>query len=191
LRRLHRHLIAPIDEAGLLAGKTRLVLVPHAELHYLPFAALVDGGGHDRFLVERYEVTMTPSASVWLALARRPSGQAAGGVLAYAPRPDALPASRQEVAAIARLLGADVHVVTGGAATEAVFRRDAPRAGATCRHVLTVNPLFSFVGFSGGDHDRQPEVHEAGTLAADLVVLGVPDGAGPVRWPRAMGTMGG
>ncbi|HET9708188.1 MAG TPA: tetratricopeptide repeat protein, partial [Gemmatimonadales bacterium] len=42
MRRLHDYLIAPLEETGLLAGKTRLVLVPHAELHYLPFAALVD-----------------------------------------------------------------------------------------------------------------------------------------------------
>src|SRR5439155_854916 len=48
LRQLHEYLIAPIEEAGLLAGKTRLVLVPHAELHYLPFAALVDRAGAGR-----------------------------------------------------------------------------------------------------------------------------------------------
>src|SRR5256885_716827 len=42
LRRLHAALIAPVEATGLLAGKSRLVLVPHVELQYLPFAALMD-----------------------------------------------------------------------------------------------------------------------------------------------------
>jgi len=176
LRRLHQDLIAPIEEAGLLAGKTRLVLVPHAELHYVPFAALVGGEGRGRFLVERYEVSVTPSASVWLALGQRGSGRVTGGVLAFAPRPDVLPASRQEVGAIARLAGADV--LTGGAATESAFRREAPSRRvlhlATYGVLNKQNPLFSFVELApGGDQDGRLEVHEVFglRLAADLVVL--------------------
>src|SRR2546426_2584879 len=57
LFRSHEYLIAPIEEAGLLAGKTRLVLVPHAELHYLPLAALVDRAGAGRFLMRSEEHT--------------------------------------------------------------------------------------------------------------------------------------
>src|SRR5439155_662829 len=96
LRQLHQFLIAPLEETGVLAGKTRLILVPHAELHYLPFAALLDGSGPGRFLIERYEVAVTPSASVWLALGDRPAGPVASGTLVLAPRPDVLPASRRE-----------------------------------------------------------------------------------------------
>src|SRR5205085_5197546 len=59
LRQLHQRLIEPIEAAGLLSHTTRLVLVPHAELNYLPFAALIDGTNH--FLVERYELATTPS----------------------------------------------------------------------------------------------------------------------------------
>ncbi len=174
LRQLEQRLIAPIEETGLLAGVTRLVVVPHAELHYLPFAALFDRDG--RFLVQRYEVAVTPSASVWLTLGERSPGRAATGVLAFAPRPDALPASRQEVAAIARLAGADV--LTGGAATESAFRREA--GSRRVLHLATYgvlnkqNPLFSFVELApGGDQDGRLEVHEVFGLhlAADLVVL--------------------
>ena len=93
LRQLDRDLIAPIEASGLLAGKTRLTIVPHAELHYLPFAALIGGEGRGRFLVERYQVMVTPSASVWLALGARPPAHATAGVLAFAPQPAALPAS--------------------------------------------------------------------------------------------------
>ncbi len=178
LRRLHQHLFAPLEETGLLADKTRLVLVPHGELHYLPFAALLESGAGNRFLVERYDVTVTPSAAVWLALARSPPGRATAGTLAFAPRPDALPASRREVAAIARLAGPEPLVLTGSAATEDAFRREAPNRRVL--HLATYgvlnkhNPLFSYVDLApGGGQDGRLEVHEVFglRLQADLVVL--------------------
>ena len=176
LRRLHAALIAPVLETGLLAGKTRLVLVPHAELQYLPFAALMDTAGH--FLVERYELAMTPSASVWLALGERPTETAGAGLLAFAPRPATLPGSSQEVATIQRLAGTDVQVLTGSAATESAFRRLAPSRRVL--HLATYgvlnkrNPLFSFVQLApDGAEDGRLEVHEVFGLrfAAELVVL--------------------
>src|SRR6266699_3635688 len=115
LRRLHAALIAPLEATGLLAGKSRLVLVPHVELQYLPFAALLDTAG--RFLVQRYELALTPSASVWIALGDRPAGVPGVGLLAFAPQPATLPGSSQEVAAIRRLAGTDAEVLSGGSAT--------------------------------------------------------------------------
>ena len=178
LRQLHQYLIAPLEETGLLAGKTRLILVPHAELHYLPFATLLGGPGPGQFLIERYELAVTPSATVWLALGNRAAGLASSGTLALAPRPDVLPASRREVAAVGRLGGADVQVLTGGAATEAAFRREAPRRRilhlATYGVLNKQNPLFSFVDLAPGTgQDGRLEVHEVFglQLAADLVVL--------------------
>ena len=178
LRQLHRDLIAPIEASGLLAGKTRLIIVPHAELHYLPFAALLGGEGRGHYLVERYQVMVTPSASVWLALGARTPDHATAGVLAFAPQPGALSASLGEVAAISRLGGADTRVVRGPAATEAAFRREAPTRRvihlATTGVLNKQNPLFSFVEFAPdrGD-DGRLEVHEVFglDLAADLVVL--------------------
>jgi len=174
-RRLYRHLIAPIDETGLLAGATRLVLAPHAELHYLPFAALLSDRGP---LIERYEVATTPSASVWLALGVRPARPRGEGVLAMAPRPNALPASQREVQAVTRLAGGDVQVLIGGRATEAAFLRAAP--GKRVVHLATYgvlnkhNPLFSFVELApDGVQDGRLDVQEVFglELAADLVVL--------------------
>jgi len=176
LRRLYDALIAPVDETGLLAGKTRLVLVPHAELQYLPFAALLDPAG--RFLVQRYELAMTPSASVWIALGDRTPGSSGAGVLAFAPRPAALPGSNQEVAAIRRLAGADAQVLSGSAATESAFRRLAPTRRvlhlATYGVLNKQNPLFSFVQLApDGVEDGRLEVHEVFGLhlTADLIVL--------------------
>jgi CHAT domain-containing protein len=174
LATLYEQLIAPLEETGLLAGKTRLVIAPHAELHYLPFAALLDTAR--QFLVQRYEVATTPSASVWLMLGDRSVASGGTGMLALAPRPDALPASRREVAAIARLAGAEV--LTGTSASEAALRREAP--GRRVIHLASYgilnkrNPLFSYVQLApeSGD-DGRLEVHEVFglNLAADLVVL--------------------
>ena len=176
LRRLHAALIAPVEATGLLAGKSRLVFVPHVELQYLPFAALIDSAG--RFLVQRYELAMTPSASVWIALGDRAAGLAGLGLLAFAPRPATLPGSNQEVATIRRLAGARAQVLTGGAATESAFRRLAPSRRvlhlATYGVLNKQNPLFSFVQLApDGAEDGRLEVHEVFGLhlAADLVVL--------------------
>jgi CHAT domain-containing protein/Tfp pilus assembly protein PilF len=177
-RRLHDHLIAPVEDTHLLAGKTDLVLAPHAELHYLPFAALLPSEAGGRFLAARFRLTVTPSASVWLALGDRPSNRTSDGVLAFAPRPDALPASSREVAAVERLSRDKVQVRIGPTATEAMFRREAP--GRRILHLATYgvlnkhNPLFSFLELRpGGTDDGRLEVHEVFglQLAADLVIL--------------------
>jgi CHAT domain-containing protein len=178
LRRLHRQLIDPVEATGLLHGKQRLVLVPHAELHYLPFAALLEDSVQDRFLIQRYDLAEAPSASVWLGLGQRRTEPAPGGVLAFAPRADGLPGSRHEVEAIARLEGASAQIRIGAAATEEAFRREAPTHRvlhlATYGVLNKQNPLFSFVELApGGGQDGRLEVHEIFglTLAADLVVL--------------------
>jgi CHAT domain-containing protein len=176
LRRLHAMLVAPVEATGMLAGKSRLVLVPHVELQYLPFAALIDSAR--RFLVSRYDLAMTPSASVWIALGDRPTGPGGTGLLAFAPRPATLPGSNQEVATIQRLAGVDAQVLTGSAATEPAFRRLAPTQRvlhlATYGVLNKQNPLFSFVQLApGGAEDGRLEVHEVFglQLSADLVVL--------------------
>ena len=178
LRQLNQYLIAPLEETGLLTGKARLILAPHAELHYVPFAALLGGAGRTRFLIERYEVAVTPSASVWLALGDRRAGPVPSGTLALAPRTDVLPASRREVAAVGRLGGPDVQVLSGGTATETAFRREAPTRRilhlATYGVLNKQNPLFSYVDLAADSaEDGRLEVHEVFGLhlAADLVVL--------------------
>jgi CHAT domain-containing protein len=177
LRRLHRHLIAPVEATGLLQGKRRLVLVPHAELHYLPFAALLGESGPDRFLVQRYELVETPSASVWLALESKRAGPPSR-LVAFAPRADVLPGSKREVETIVRIAGASGRAVIGAAATEYEFRRQGPVSGivhlATFGILNKQNPLFSYVELaSGNGHDGRLEVHEIFglILPADLVVL--------------------
>lgn len=179
LRHLHQTLIAPLEREGALAGVSRLVVVPHAELHYLPFAALMkaSAGGSNEYLIERYEISYAPSASLWLRLGDRKSTRGQG-VLALAPRTASLPGSRAEVQAIQDLYGAQATVLVDARATEAVFRTSAPKYEiihlATYGVLNKHNPLFSFVQLGAGrDADGRLEVHEVFGLAlnARLLVL--------------------
>ncbi len=183
LRRLHRQLVAPVEDAGLLAGVRQLVIVPHAELHYLPFAALIrsrdNGSARDEYLIERYDVGYAPSASAWVQLGARTNDRSGETrVLALAPRARALPGSQEEVDAIRSLYGAQATVLAGADATEQAFRATVGQYdivhlasyGVLNQH----NPLFSFVELGrGGGEDGRLEVHEVFGLAlsARLIVL--------------------
>jgi CHAT domain-containing protein/Tfp pilus assembly protein PilF len=176
LRRLYRQLVAPVEASELLAGKRRLLIAPHAELHYVPFAALVQPGPPEQVLVERYVIEYVPSASVWLRLAGRPGPPRRAGVLALAPRAGALPGSRAEVAAIGRIYGSGARVLVGPQATEQAFRTLAPDQGIV--HLATYgvlnkhNPLFSFVELGAGSgQDGRLEVHEVFGLTFNVRLL--------------------
>jgi CHAT domain-containing protein/Tfp pilus assembly protein PilF len=178
LRRLHRELIAPLEEAGYLEGRTLLVIAPHAELQYLPFQALLGPGPDgERFLVEQYDIAYTPSASAWTQLAARGRSTVGRGLLAMAPQPEALIHSTGEVRGIGRD-DAQAEVLVGSQATEGRFNRVAP--GRAVVHLATLgvlntrNPLFSHVQLNADElTDGRLEVHEVFgmTLHADLVVL--------------------
>ncbi len=177
LRQLYRELIRPVRATGLLEGKTRLVIVPHAELHYLPFAALIDDETPTTFLVQRYVVSVTPSAAVWAGARSAPPG-GGSGILAMGPRLEQLPGSREEIAGIARLGGATARVLTGSTASETAFRREAPTRRvihlATYGVLNKQNPLFSFVDLAEDRlNDGRLDVYEVFglRLVADLVVL--------------------
>ena len=190
LEELNDRLVRPAEDAGLLQGVEQLVVVPHAELHYLPFAALLDSR-QDRFLAERYLLTHAPSATLWLRLgdaAPRTSESGTGAprarrpdrptVLALAPLPAELPASAAEVRQLERLPGLRTRVATGRTASEHLFITSARRYDLL--HLATRGtldrrlPLFSAVELHPGNgHDGRLEVHEVGALrlAARLVVL--------------------
>ena len=178
MRRLAQLLIAPVEAAGHLRAKRALIIVPHGDLRFLPFEALTIGSAPHRFLVERFTVTYAPSASLWLRLSDRPRNTTSDGVLAFAPRTDALPASRGEVKAIGDIYGARASVLVGTAASERAFRALAPTKSIV--HIATYgvlnkhNPMFSFVELAPeGRDDGRLEVHEvfALSLSARLVVL--------------------
>jgi CHAT domain-containing protein len=178
LRRLDRLLIGAVDSAGLLDGKHRLIIVPHAELHYLPFAALLRPGPRETFLVERFEISYAPSVTLWVRLGDRATLSTPMSILSVAPRPATLPGSGTEVAAIRRLFGDRATVLMDSAASERAFRRAAAQPDIV--HLATYgvlnkrNPLYSYVQLEPvGSDDGRLEVHEAYglSLRAPLLVL--------------------
>ena len=67
--RLYQHLWQPIDK--ILSGTSRIIIVPHGALHYLPFSVL--RGADGKMLVERYGLSVLPSASVLQFLSPMPT----------------------------------------------------------------------------------------------------------------------
>jgi CHAT domain-containing protein/tetratricopeptide (TPR) repeat protein len=187
LTSLHDALIRPLQRAGILSGVQDLAVVPHHALAYLPFAALKDGTTQ-RHLAEDYTLRLFPSAVALPALAERDAGPNPG-VVAFAPYPDRLPATRLELAAVASGRRA-VRSRTGAAATESALRRALSEAGVV--HVAThgvlnaQNPMFSRLELARQENgpsanDGRLEVHELLDLeiAAGLVFLsGCETGAG-------------
>jgi len=178
LRRLYAELIGPIENDGWLDGKTRLVIAPHAELHYLPFQALITDRNRVEFLVQELAIAYAPSASVWLRLSDRSRSGNGTELLALAPRSDDLPGSDYEVRAITNLLDDDPTVLVGRDATEQAFRDAAGDSDvlhlATYGSMNRQNPLFSWLDLAPDDTgDARLEVHEVYGLELDarLVVL--------------------
>jgi CHAT domain-containing protein len=153
----------------------RLVIVPHRELHYVPFAALHDPK-RNRYLIEDYTIVYAPSATAWGLLRRHdppvssralvlgdPSGSM--GSLEGAAREATIVASRLGTTA---LLGAD--------ACERLIHDLDPKVdllhiAAHARYDGT-NPLFSLIALApdGEAYDGNLEAQE---ILADVDLTGV------------------
>ncbi|MBN1584735.1 MAG: CHAT domain-containing protein, partial [Anaerolineae bacterium] len=79
-RVLYDHLIAPV--APLLAGKRRLVLVPHGPLHYIPFQALPAADGETLLRHDGPELVYAPGATIFFRNRQKKAGPAAATCLA-------------------------------------------------------------------------------------------------------------
>ncbi|MDX2056731.1 MAG: CHAT domain-containing tetratricopeptide repeat protein [Gemmatimonadales bacterium] len=185
---LHRDLIEPL---GSLEGVDRLIIVPHGILSQVPFAALrrPDTG---TFLVQRFAISILPSAAALVALRRGRAGPAAlAEGQALAPFPRGLPATAREVAAFRAALGGG-RTLVGDRATEASLRRVLGTAVPV--HVAshgtrnTRNPMFSRIELArpsavpGPDDDGRLEVHELmglGVRAPLVFFSGCETGRGP------------
>jgi tetratricopeptide (TPR) repeat protein len=139
---LYRDLLA--EALGALPREIdRLILVPDGELHRMPFAALRSGIEAEP-MAARYELSVVPSATLWMrwreqAASFRPaealvladpvlSKSVAGSAAAersWALSPDALgtlPYARQEGRAIERRLGPGTRLLVGEQASEAFLK---------------------------------------------------------------------
>ncbi len=136
---LYAVLFAPLKP---LVRNRNLIIVPHASLHYLPFAALRNDA-QKRYLIEDYAISVAPSASALRFM--KSSGKRASSLLVLGDPDRTLPHAEEEARAVAKMYGASAYL--GKDATESRLRSDAPRAGvlhvAAHAHYDELRPLFS------------------------------------------------
>jgi CHAT domain-containing protein len=177
LRALFDIVLGPAEQSGALREAKRLIVVPHGILTYLPFAALADSAG---YVAERFVLLHLPTSAALPAL-RTPesSTRPLPAAAVFAPIPRALPATRGEAQAVARVLaGAETHI--GSRATERRFRAALQRGGivhvASHATLNSRNPLFSHIELAGKatgvsiDNGRL-EAHELLGLRIDAALV--------------------
>jgi tetratricopeptide (TPR) repeat protein len=148
LQALHTRVWAPI--VPLLGGRTRVVVLPHRELHELPFAALHDG---TQWLVQTHELVHAPSAAVWRALQQRPAPRFERALVLGVGGPG-LPQVAAEAAAVAAAFGAGARTRLDAEATRAALEAEAGEVDVlhlACHGRFRAdNPAFSFVELADG-----------------------------------------
>lgn len=175
---LYSKLIAPAG-LGEGAGKpTRLFIVPHGPLHYLPFQALHDGQG---YLVARSAVAIWPSASVGGQLWSRPN-RAVSALLAFgnpATQENVpLPGAEREVNEVSALFK-QKQIFVQRDATKLTFKLRANQSAvlhvAAHAEVDDVDPLFSRILLANDGQDRglleAREVYGLDMRSVSLVTL--------------------
>jgi len=181
--RLSEELFEPIERGGWLNGVTRLYLVPHGVLTYLPFALLpqpvaTDGG----LLVDRYVIAYLPAAA---AILRPPAGiDSRRSLLAVAPARGGLRHAPEEARAIDAIFRPHARTLIGDEATESRFKRIAGDFRtlhlATHGYFNRSSPLLSGLELEADEgEDGILRVHEILDLPlqANLVTLSACDTA--------------
>lgn len=189
---LHRALLAD-GLAGLGPGIQRLVVVPDDVLHLLPFAALRPDPGAAP-LASRYEITLTPSATLWLRWRQQDPAVASGtGALVLADpasTPVAAPAAMRSAAstsparlgplpwaqlegeAVLRHLGEGSRLLSGPDATEAYLKSGPAPYGllhlATHAWTSDNEPDRSFVLLAPGSANEDGRLHPREIAGLDL-----------------------
>lgn len=165
-------LIAPLRA---MIRHQRLVIVPHRELHYVPFAALHDAE-RNCYLIEDSTIVYAPSATAWRFL-RRPEPPVSGRALVLgdpAGSMGALEFAKREAEMVASRLG--TKALLGADACERLIRDLDPKVDLLhiAAHALYdgANPLFSFIALAaeGEEYDGNLEAQE---ILADVDLTGV------------------
>ena len=168
LASLYTELIASVEPlleevVGSLPGETgpvrKLAIVPHGPLHRVPFHALFDG---ECYLIERFEISYAPSATVY-ALCQERDARGLDGALVLGVDDPSIPAAAAEARTVSKYLpGANVRV--GEEATLTALWREAPGRGAlhlACHGLFRAdNPMFSAL-----------KLHDGWLLASDAMDL--------------------
>ena len=160
LLEMHTALFNPI--AAILrdldaTAHTTLVIVPHGILHQVPFHALFDG---TRYLVDIYEISYAPSATVFAACQEQPSAANENTLIVGVPDARA-PAAEQEANAIAQIY-TNSRLITAEMAKISTFQSNLKDSSvihiAAHGQFRSDNPMFSAL-----------KLHDGWLLAADIV----------------------
>jgi tetratricopeptide (TPR) repeat protein len=144
---------------GVAGPARKLAVVPHGPLHRVPFHALFDG---ERSLIERFEISYAPSATVY-ALCQKRDARGLDGALVLGVEDPSIPAAADEARAVSEHLpSAEVRV--GEEATLTALWGEAPGRGAlhmACHGLFRAdNPMFSAL-----------KLHDGWLLASDAMGL--------------------
>lgn len=121
-RKLYNLLLKPVEKH--IHGKSRIAVVPHGSLHYLPFETLVDKG---KFLVEQgVSFFYLPSASVY-KYCRDKNSLKKKYLMAIGNPDGTLPLSENEVKAISNLYVKNAKIFIGKDAKESTIKKNASR----------------------------------------------------------------
>jgi CHAT domain-containing protein len=133
--RLYDYLFRGVVEA-LPDDVASLIVLPDGPLYRVPFGALVDGST-GRFLAERFDVAVVPSAATWLRWKGGSGAHPRGWLLGFAdPSPIASPAgeehadlvplphARREVEGVLRRLRIPGRILEGEQATETALEQE-------------------------------------------------------------------
>jgi len=159
--------------------KSHLVIIPHQELHYLPFAALTDGS---HYLVDDYSITYLPSASALPFIKQNADGNSNALFVLGNPATDypdlkPLPYAESESKVIAAMY--QTTPLLGKDATESALYRQSPEAGiihlAVHGSYNSANPLHSGL-YLAPDIEQDGlletrEIYKLNLSNANLVVL--------------------
>ncbi len=181
--KLYQVLIAPVEDAGWLRGTERLYLVPHAILHYVPFAALRQtANGRDNLLVDKFVLGYLPAAAALISGSS--STGSSNSMLAMAPANARLQFTQQESRSVSTFFPKHHTLLLGARATESSFKNLAGDYDvihlATHGYFNKLNPLLSGVLLErDAQDDGRLEVHEIFELQlhAQLVTLSACDTA--------------
>lgn len=146
LLELHQLLLEPLE--GQI-GERRLIIAPHRSLYYIPFHALYDGTS---YLVERREVSYTPSAAVLLHCLAQPQRPLQRALL-LGVADEQTPRVRDEIRTLAPLFPESVALLDERATVSALqeFAHGADILHLACHGQFRPdNPLFSSLRLGDG-----------------------------------------
>jgi CHAT domain-containing protein len=153
--RLYDDLIAPL--AGVIEGRTRLIIIPDGPLHRLPFDLLLADSAAGAYVLDRFTVSTAPSLALLSAAA---ASTFAEGLVVVAAGPGADDAGvRAELEAVTRVLAARRPVVLAGdSGAKSAFLSLA--SGAGLLHIAAharpndANPAFAHLTLAAGGADE-------------------------------------